>query len=170
MIIIGKIGRYITEENALDQVFAYKVLNDGSLRDCQRKTHQRTPGKTFDQTGAIGPLVVAPKDLPASASGLKIDNGVGAAILQRSKLKTSLTGTSQSRAFGYTLPTASLRILSQLVSQPSCFLRGLRLSSPRGACFGPWSARWLPTRCCLRHRVRPTGCVMASCRPTGQYS
>lgn len=40
MVIIGKGGRHIAAEDALDHVFAYTVLNDGSVRDYQRKTHQ----------------------------------------------------------------------------------------------------------------------------------
>lgn len=84
MVIIGKGGRHITKAAALDHVFGYTVFNDGSLRDYQRKTHQWTPGKNFDQTGAIGPYVVTPEDLPAGAAGLKIESRVGDEILQSS--------------------------------------------------------------------------------------
>lgn len=84
MIIIGKGGRHISEANALNHVFGYTVFNDGSVRDYQRKTHQWTPGKNFDNTGAIGPFVVTPDDLPAGAAGLKIESRVGTEILQSS--------------------------------------------------------------------------------------
>lgn len=84
MVIIGKGGRHISEENALDHVFGYTVFNDGSVRDYQRKTHQWTPGKNFDNTGAIGPFVVTPDEVPAGASGLKIESRVGDEILQSS--------------------------------------------------------------------------------------
>ncbi len=68
MSIIGKGGRHISEADALDHVFGYTVFNDGSVRDYQRKTHQWTPGKNFDNTGAIGPVVVTPDELPAGRS------------------------------------------------------------------------------------------------------
>lgn len=84
MVIIGKGGRHISEEYALDHVFGYTVFNDGSVRDYQRKTHQWTPGKNFDNTGAIGPFTVTPDSLPAGASGLKIESRVGDEILQSS--------------------------------------------------------------------------------------
>ncbi len=84
MVIIGKGGRHILEDDALDHVFGYTVFNDGSVRDYQRKTHQWTPGKNFDQTGAIGPVVVTPDEVPPSASGLKIESRVGDEILQSS--------------------------------------------------------------------------------------
>lgn len=84
MVIIGKSGRHISEANALDHVFGYTVFNDGSVRDYQRKTHQWTPGKNFDNTGAIGPFVVMSDALPAGAAGLKIESRVGTEILQSS--------------------------------------------------------------------------------------
>jgi len=84
MLIIGKGGRHISEEDALDHVFGYTIFNDGSVRDYQRKTHQWTPGKNFDHTGAIGPVVVTPDELPEGASGLKIESRVGDEILQSS--------------------------------------------------------------------------------------
>jgi len=84
MVIIGKAGRAISEENALEHVFGYTTFNDGSVRDYQRKSHQWTPGKNFDNTGAIGPYVVTPDALPEGASGLKIESRVGDEILQSS--------------------------------------------------------------------------------------
>lgn len=82
MVIIGKGGKHIAEEDALSHVFGYTVFNDGSIREYQRKTHQWTPGKNFDCTGAIGPIVVTPDEVPEGASGLKIESRVGDEILQ----------------------------------------------------------------------------------------
>lgn len=82
MVIIGRGGKHIAEAAALDHVFGYTVFNDGSVRDYQRKTHQWTPGKNFDRTGAVGPVVVTPEDLPAGAHGLRITTRVGDEVLQ----------------------------------------------------------------------------------------
>ncbi|WP_417252997.1 fumarylacetoacetate hydrolase family protein [Celeribacter sp.] len=98
MIVIGKGGRHISEVDALDHVFGYTVFNDGSVREYQRKTHQWTPGKNFDQTGAIGPYVVTPEDLPEGAKGLKIESRVGAEILQRSNTSNMIWGVAQTIA------------------------------------------------------------------------
>ena len=84
MLIVGKGGRHISEADALDHVFGYTVFNDGSVREYQRKTHQWTPGKNFDDTGAVGPFVVTPDELPEGASGLKIESRVGDEVLQSS--------------------------------------------------------------------------------------
>ncbi|MEL6206781.1 MAG: fumarylacetoacetate hydrolase family protein [Pseudomonadota bacterium] len=98
LVIIGKGGRHIPEERALDHVFGYTVFNDGSVRDYQRKTHQWTPGKNFDRTGAVGPFVVTPDELPAGASGLKIESRVGDEILQSSNTANMIWGVARSIA------------------------------------------------------------------------
>lgn len=95
MLIVGKGGRHISEEDALDHVFGYTVFNDGSVRDYQRKTHQWTPGKNFDSTGAIGPFVVTSDALPDGASGLKIESRVGDEILQSSNTANMIWGVRQ---------------------------------------------------------------------------
>jgi len=84
MVIIGKGGRHITEADALTHVFGYSTFNDGSIREYQRKTHQWTAGKNFDGTGAVGPLVVTPDELPAGATGLTIQTRLNGRVLQNS--------------------------------------------------------------------------------------
>jgi 2-keto-4-pentenoate hydratase/2-oxohepta-3-ene-1,7-dioic acid hydratase in catechol pathway len=95
MLIIGKRGRHITPDQALEYVFGYTTFNDGSVRDYQRKTHQWTPGKNFDGTGAIGPFVVTSDDLPKGASGLKIESRVGSEILQSSNTANMIWGAAE---------------------------------------------------------------------------
>lgn len=95
MLIIGKGGRHISEADALDHVFGYTVFNDGSVREYQRKTHQWTPGKNFDDTGAVGPYTVTPDELPEGAAGLKIECRVGDEILQSSDTGNMIWGVRQ---------------------------------------------------------------------------
>ncbi len=98
MMIIGRGGRHISEEDALDHVFGYTVFNDGSVRNYQRKTHQWTPGKNFDDTGAVGPFVVTPDELPEGASGLKIESRVGDEILQSSNTSNMIWSAARTIA------------------------------------------------------------------------
>jgi len=84
MVIVGKGGRHIAEADALDHVFGYTTFNDGSIREYQRKTHQWTAGKNFDGTGAIGPIVVTPDEVPEGASGLAIQTRLNGRTLQNS--------------------------------------------------------------------------------------
>jgi len=71
-VIIGKRGRNIAKDKALSHVGGYACFNDGSIRDYQMKTSQFTLGKNFDGTGAFGPDLVTPDELPKGAHGLKI--------------------------------------------------------------------------------------------------
>lgn len=98
MVIIGEGGRHIPEERALEHVFGYTVFNDGSVRAYQRKTHQWTPGKNFDATGAIGPHVITPDALPPGASGLKIESRVGDEVLQSSNTANMIWGVARAIA------------------------------------------------------------------------
>jgi acylpyruvate hydrolase len=72
LVVIGKGGRNIPEDQALDHVFGYGLFNDISVRDFQRKGAQWTPGKNFDHTGITGEEIVTPEDLPPGANGLRI--------------------------------------------------------------------------------------------------
>ena len=71
-LIVGKRGRHLTAENALDVVAGYSCANDGSVREFQRHTIQWTMGKNFDKTGPFGPVFVTADELPDGAKGLDI--------------------------------------------------------------------------------------------------
>ena len=62
-VVIGRGGRYIPVEKAGDAIAGFVVLNDASAREWQRKTTQWTPGKNFDGTMPIGPVMVTPDEL-----------------------------------------------------------------------------------------------------------
>lgn len=63
-VIIGKAGRNIRAEDAADYIAGYSCFNDGSIRDFQRHTTQFWPGKSFDDTGSMGPWLVTKDELP----------------------------------------------------------------------------------------------------------
>ena len=71
-VVIGKAGRDIPKERALEHVAGYTIFNDGSVRDWQLATPQWTVGKNFDGTGAFGPHVVSADELPDGARGLRL--------------------------------------------------------------------------------------------------
>ena len=54
------------------------------MRAYQRKTHQWTAGKNFDGTGALGPIVVTPDEVPDGAVGLTIQTRLNGRVLQNS--------------------------------------------------------------------------------------
>ena len=63
-VIIGKPGRNIRAADAADHILGYSCFNDGTIRDFQRHTTQFWPGKSFDDTGSMGPWVVTKDELP----------------------------------------------------------------------------------------------------------
>lgn len=81
--IIGKGGRKIPREKALEHVFGYSIFNDVSVRDYQFKSPQWTMGKNFDDTGAFGPVVVTADELPPGAKGLKLETRLNGMVVQR---------------------------------------------------------------------------------------
>lgn len=80
--IIGKRGRNIPKDQALDHVAGYSIFNDGSLRDYQFKSPQWTVGKNFDGTGAFGPHVVSADELPDGAKGLRLQTRLNGKVVQ----------------------------------------------------------------------------------------
>ena len=83
-IVIGKRCRHVKKADAAGVIFGYTAMNDGSIREYQRKSAQWTAGKNFDGTGALGPCVVTADELPEAASGLKIGTRLNGNVMQDS--------------------------------------------------------------------------------------
>ena len=56
-VIIGKKCKNVSEEEAMNQIFGYMVLNDVSARDIQFQDKQFTRGKSFDTFAPCGPWI-----------------------------------------------------------------------------------------------------------------
>ena len=61
-IIIGKKGKYVSKENAMDYVFGYTVINDISARDCRREG-QWIVSKGQDTFAPMGPILVTKDEI-----------------------------------------------------------------------------------------------------------
>jgi len=58
-LVIGKGGRHIARELALDHIFGLTLCNEGSVRDWLRHgKFNVTQGKNFDRSGSLGPWIV----------------------------------------------------------------------------------------------------------------
>lgn len=80
-VIVGRGGRHISRERALEHVAGYACFNDGSVRDWQRHTHQFTPGKNFDRSGAFGPHLVTAEEVP-DPQALRLTTRVNGELVQ----------------------------------------------------------------------------------------
>ncbi len=80
--IIGRPGRHIPKDKALSHVAGYALFNEGSVRDYQFRSSQWFLGKNFDGTGAFGPELATPDELPPGAKGLRLTTRVNGEIMQ----------------------------------------------------------------------------------------
>ena len=62
-VIMGKAGRHIPADRALEYVAGYSIFNDGSVRDYQLRDSVNA-GKNFDKTGPFGPWMITTDDIP----------------------------------------------------------------------------------------------------------
>ena len=56
-VVIGKAGRWIQAEKAMEHVLGYTAANDVTARDLQQKDGQWTRGKGFDTFCPLGPWI-----------------------------------------------------------------------------------------------------------------
>jgi 2-keto-4-pentenoate hydratase/2-oxohepta-3-ene-1,7-dioic acid hydratase in catechol pathway len=67
VLVIGRTGRHIARDLALDHVAGLTLANDGSLRDWLRHSKFNvTQGKNFDASGSIGPWIVPTSEIDLS--------------------------------------------------------------------------------------------------------
>jgi 2-keto-4-pentenoate hydratase/2-oxohepta-3-ene-1,7-dioic acid hydratase in catechol pathway len=64
VVVIGKKGRAIAAERALDYVFGYTLLNDVTARVTQGLHKQWFLGKSLDGFGPLGPAIVTADEIP----------------------------------------------------------------------------------------------------------
>lgn len=83
-IVIGKPARHVDRERAYDYVAGYCCFMDGSVRDWQTHTHQFTPGKNFEKSGAIGPMVAA--DEIADPTALSLTTRINGQVMQEGRV------------------------------------------------------------------------------------
>ena len=67
-LVIGRDGRHIGRENALDHIAGLTLCDEGTIRDWTRHgKFNVTQGKNFDATGSLGPWMVTADTLDLSA-------------------------------------------------------------------------------------------------------
>jgi 2-keto-4-pentenoate hydratase/2-oxohepta-3-ene-1,7-dioic acid hydratase in catechol pathway len=65
VLLIGKKGRRIAEPDAASYIAGYTICDEGTVRDWQRHAKgSNVPGKNFERSGAIGPWIATPDEIP----------------------------------------------------------------------------------------------------------
>ncbi|MFC3897462.1 fumarylacetoacetate hydrolase family protein [Lentzea rhizosphaerae] len=98
-VVIGRDGRSIPEEKALDHVFGFLVANDVSQRDLQRAHGgQWLKGKSIDATMPLGPWITTPDEV--DLADMQVQCEVNGVLLQNA--------SSAQMAFSFTRIIAEL--------------------------------------------------------------
>ena len=140
-IVIGSPVRHASPSEALAAVAGYTVMNDGSVRDYQRRTTQFLAGKMFEGLSPLGPVLVGVDEL-GDGSGLEIRSEVDGVVKQQSSTSSCASTSSTSS----------------------------RTSSDHDAHAGRRDRHWYPGRC-GRSAPRPSGSPTAlSCAAPSKAS
>jgi 2-keto-4-pentenoate hydratase/2-oxohepta-3-ene-1,7-dioic acid hydratase in catechol pathway len=97
-VVIGKGGRHIPAERALEHVAGYACYNDGSVRDWQRHTSQYLAGKTFAGTGGFGPWLVTADEIPDPAR-LALETRLNGQVVQHTTTDLMITSVQEQIAY-----------------------------------------------------------------------
>jgi 2-keto-4-pentenoate hydratase/2-oxohepta-3-ene-1,7-dioic acid hydratase in catechol pathway len=95
VIVIGKRGRHISTETAMEHVAGYTIGHDVSARDWQleKDGKQWLSGKTFDTFAPVGPVIVTPDEL-GDAHKLPIRLKINGKVLQNSNTNQLIFDTA----------------------------------------------------------------------------
>lgn len=105
VIVIGKGGRHIAQEDALDHIAALSICNEGTLRDWVRHAKFNvTQGKNFDGSGAIGPWLVPFKD-PSQLLDIKLETRVNGEVRQSDRTSRMMFPHAEQIAYISTFTT-----------------------------------------------------------------
>lgn len=81
VVVIGRCGRHIPVERALEHVAGYTCMAENSVRDFQKHNAQVTPGKNFERSGALGPWLVTADELP-DPTALRVRSYLNGELMQ----------------------------------------------------------------------------------------
>ncbi len=81
VVIIGKEGKDIQQDDAFEYVFGYTILNDITARDRQKRHKQFLLGKSLDTSCPMGPYIVHKSAVP-NPGNLNIETKVNGEVRQ----------------------------------------------------------------------------------------
>jgi len=128
-VVMGRAARHVTEADALDHVAGYTIMNEGSVRDWQRRVAQVTPGKNWERSGALGPWIATTDEIPDPAA-LTLETRVDGEVRQHTS-----TGDMV-----FSVPYLISYISTFCALRPGDLIS---TGSPSGAAAGFEPSRWL---------------------------
>ena len=104
-VVIGRSGRCIPVERALEHVAGYTCVNEGSVREYQTQNRQFGLGKNFEASGAYGPWLMTADEF-GDASTSRVRTRINGVVRQDAPLEDMLFGVAQVVSYlsqGYSL-------------------------------------------------------------------
>ena len=84
-VVIGRPARHVSRDAAFDYIAGFTCFMDGTARDWQKHSSQFTPGKNFQQSGAMGPALVTTDEVP-DVTALTLQTRVNGVVMQEGRL------------------------------------------------------------------------------------
>jgi len=91
-VVIGKRGKNISEEEALDYVLGYSIMNDVTARELQQKDGQWTRAKSFDSFAPFGPVLLLQKEMPPET---RLQTRLNGKVVQEATLAQMIFSVAQ---------------------------------------------------------------------------
>ena len=102
--MIGREGRDIPADQALDHVFGWTIANDVTGRELQRRYGQWFKGKSLDRSCPLGPWIVPAAELDALDTGIRCRvNGETRQDSRTSKMIFDVREIIRQLSIGFTL-------------------------------------------------------------------
>lgn len=80
-VVIGRLGKDIPADEAMEYVFGYTIINDLTARDLQRDHQQFFKGKSLDGTCPMGPMIVS-RDAAPDPKNMTLETRVNGEMRQ----------------------------------------------------------------------------------------
>ncbi len=148
--VIGRHGRHIPASEAAAHVLGYTCMAENSVRDWQTHNRQVFPGKNFDGSGAIGPWIVTPDEMPPTAD---------------LRFETLVNGEVRQQGVG----TDMIFSVEDCIAYVSTFMAlrpgdVIALGTPPGVAFGKPDPQWLKDGDVVEMRISGIGSLCNTVR------
>jgi 2-keto-4-pentenoate hydratase/2-oxohepta-3-ene-1,7-dioic acid hydratase in catechol pathway len=94
--VIGKRGRFIAQDDALDHVMGYSIMNEGSVRGWMK--HSVHAGKNFHASGSWGPWITTADEF-GDPTSLKLETRLNGDLMQSATVGEMIFSLSELIAY-----------------------------------------------------------------------
>ena len=95
-VVIGKPGYQISVKQAMNHIFGFTLINDGSVRHWQK--HSVFAGKNFNRSGSCGPYLLT-KDMIPDPQNLELTTKLNKSLVQNTNTKDMIYSICEQIAY-----------------------------------------------------------------------